>query len=111
MNREKNKQTCTFQYRALSGALQKSKDRHRNQIKSSKVSIQSSYKRRSVAKFILQHQEARTATKVEERDTAHSGDSLLCKCIHNVTTEIYIECRKSDKDNAEQLIVEKHAVS
>jgi hypothetical protein len=75
MNREKNKQTCTFQYRALSSALQKSKDRHRNQIKSSKVSIQSSYKRRSGAKFILQHQEARTATKVEERDTAHSGDS------------------------------------
>jgi hypothetical protein len=75
MNREKNKRTFTFQYRALSGALQKSKDRHRNQIKSSKVSIQSSYKRRSVAKFILQHQEARTATEVEERDTAHSGDS------------------------------------
>jgi hypothetical protein len=75
MNREKNKQTCTFQYRALSGTLQKSKNQHRNQIKSSKVSIQSSYKRRSVAKFILQHQEARTATEVEERDTAHSGDS------------------------------------
>jgi len=25
---------------------------------------------------------------------------LLCKYIHNVRTEIYIECRKSNKDNA-----------
>jgi hypothetical protein len=72
MNGEKNKQTCTFQYRAPSGTLHKSKNQHRNQIKSSKVSIQSSYERRRVAKFILQHQEARTATEVEERDIVHS---------------------------------------
>jgi hypothetical protein len=75
MNREKNKQTFTFQYRALSGALQKSKNQHRNQIKSSKVSIQSSYKRRSVAKNSASSIKKQDQQQVEERDTAHSGDS------------------------------------